>query len=68
MGSFTDRKTLMRCIEQLKEKVVVDQHYSHLKEVRQECFDCNKFCFLFFVFFCFFSMTSRLTLDHVINK
>ena len=27
MGSFTDRKTLMRCIEQLDEKVVVDQHY-----------------------------------------
>ena len=34
MGSFTDRKTLMRCKEKLKEKVVVDQHYSHLKEVR----------------------------------
>ena len=27
MGSFTDRKTLMRCVEQLDEKVVVDQHY-----------------------------------------
>ena len=27
MGSFTDRKTLMRFIEQLDEKVVVDQHY-----------------------------------------
>ena len=27
MGSFTDRKTLMRCIEQLDEKIVVDQHY-----------------------------------------
>ena len=27
MGSFTDRKTLMRCIEQLEEKVMVDQHY-----------------------------------------
>ena len=27
MGSFTDRKTLMRCIEQLEEKVTVDQHY-----------------------------------------
>ena len=26
MGSFTDRKTLMRCIEQLEEKVMVDQH------------------------------------------
>ena len=27
MGSFTDRKTLMRYIEQLEEKVMVDQHY-----------------------------------------
>ena len=27
MGSLADRKTLMRCIEQLKEKVVIDQHY-----------------------------------------
>ena len=27
MGSFTDRKTLMRCIEQLEEKIMVDQHY-----------------------------------------
>ena len=28
MGSFTDRKTLMRCIEQLEEKVIIDQHYT----------------------------------------
>ena len=27
MGSFTDRKTLMRCKEKLKEKVVVDQQH-----------------------------------------
>ena len=27
MGSFTARKTLMRCIEQWEEKVMVDQHY-----------------------------------------
>ena len=27
MSSFTDRKTLMRCLKQLKEKVMVDQHY-----------------------------------------
>ena len=27
MGSFADRKTVMRCIEQFKEKVMVDQHY-----------------------------------------
>ena len=27
MSSFTDRKTLMRCIKQLEEKVMVDQHY-----------------------------------------
>ena len=27
MGSSADRNTLMRWIEQLKEKVVVDHHY-----------------------------------------
>ena len=27
MRSLADRKTLMRCIEQLKEKVMVDEHY-----------------------------------------
>ena len=27
MGSLADRKTLMRCIEQLEEKLVLDQHY-----------------------------------------
>ena len=27
MGSLVDRKTLMRCIEQLEGKVMVDQHY-----------------------------------------
>ena len=27
MGALADRKTLMRCIEQLDEKVMVDQHY-----------------------------------------
>ena len=27
MGSLAERKTLMHCIEQLEEKVMVDQHY-----------------------------------------
>ena len=27
MGSLADRKTLMRCIEQLEEKLMIDQHY-----------------------------------------
>ena len=27
IGSFTGRKTLMRCREQLEEKVMVHQHY-----------------------------------------
>ena len=27
MGSLADTKTLMRCIKQMLEKVVVDQHY-----------------------------------------
>ena len=27
MGSLTCMKTLMRCIEELEEKVMIDQHY-----------------------------------------
>ena len=27
MGSLADRKTLMRCIEQLEEKLMIDEHY-----------------------------------------
>ena len=27
MGLLADKKTLIRCIEQLEEKPVVDQHY-----------------------------------------
>ena len=27
MGSFTDRKTLLRCIKQFKQKVMVNQDY-----------------------------------------
>ena len=27
MGSLADSKTLMRCIKQLEEKVMVDQHH-----------------------------------------
>ena len=27
MGSLADRKTVIRCMEQLEEKVMVDQHY-----------------------------------------
>ena len=27
MGSLTYMKTLMRCIEELEEKVMIDQHY-----------------------------------------
>ena len=27
MGSLADRKTLKHCIEQLEEKVIIDQHY-----------------------------------------
>ena len=27
MGSLAYKKTLMRCIEQLEEKAMVDQHY-----------------------------------------
>ena len=48
MGSLADRKTLMRCIEQLKEKVMVDRTAGHLKEVRPAYFDCNKLLDFFF--------------------
>ena len=39
MVSFTDRKILMRCIKQLEEKVMVDQHYRSSEKV--DCNNCN---------------------------
>ena len=62
VGSLAYKKTLMRCIEELQEKVMVDLK-GQLKEVRPACFDCKKLLDFFL-----FSMTSWLPLDHIINK
>ena len=37
----------MRCIEQLEEKILVDQHYSSSERGMAGRFDCNKFCYIF---------------------
>ena len=38
MGLFTDRKTLMRCLKQLQEKVMVDQHYRSIERGKARMF------------------------------
>ena len=38
MGSLADRKTLMRYIEQLEEKVMVDQHYRSFERGKADMF------------------------------
>ena len=63
MGLLADRKTLIRCIEQLEEKVVVDQHYRSSERGKAGMFLLQQV-----VSFFLFSMTSWLTSDHVINK
>ena len=57
------RKTLIRCIEQLEKKVVVDQHYRSSERGNADMFWLQQV-----VSFFLFSMTSWLTSDHVINK
>ena len=63
MGLLADRKTLIRCIEQLEEKVVVDQHYRSSERGKAGMFWLQQV-----VRFFLFSMTSWLTSDHVLNK
>ena len=67
MGLLADRKALIRCIEQLEEKVVVvvvvDQHYRSSESGKAGMFWLQQV-----VSFFLFSMTSWLTSDHVINK
>ena len=47
---LVDRKTLRRCIKQLiKKKLWLISTTGHLKEVRPACFDCYKFCQIFFL-------------------
>ena len=53
MGSLADRKTLMRCIEQLKEKVMVDEHYRSSERGKAGMFWLQRVLLEFF-----FTMTS----------
>ena len=51
MGSLADRKTLMRCIEHLDEKVVVDQHYRSSERVKAGMFRLQQIFLKSFLFF-----------------
>ena len=59
MGSLADRKTLMHCIEQLEEKVMVDQHYRSSERGKAGMFPLQQVLSDFF----FFNMTSWLSSD-----
>ena len=54
MRSLADRKTLMRCIEQFKEKVMVDEHYRSSERGKAGMFWLQRVLLEFF----FFTMTS----------
>ena len=54
MRSLADRITLMRCIEQLKEKVMVDEHYRLSERGKAGMFWLQRVLLEFF----FFTMTS----------
>ena len=58
MGLLAYKKTLMRCIEELEEKVMVNQHYRSSERGKPAYFHCNKFCQIFL-----FSMTLWLSSD-----
>ena len=58
MGSLADRKTLMRCIEQLEENVMVDQHYRSSERGKAGMFPLHRVLSDFF-----FNMTSWLSSD-----
>ena len=47
MGSLADRKTLMRCIEQLEEKVMVDQHCRSSERGKAGMFPLQQVCQIF---------------------
>ena len=38
MASLTDKKILMRCLKQLEEKVMVDQHYRSIERGKARMF------------------------------
>ena len=50
MGSLADRKTLMRCIEQLDEKVMVDHHYRSSERSKAGMFPLQQVLSDFFSF------------------
>ena len=58
MSSFTDRKTLMCCLKQFLEKVMINQHYRSSERGKAGMFPLQQ-VFLHF----FFSMTSWLSSD-----
>ena len=58
MGSLADRKTLMRYIEQLEEKVMVDQHYRSFERGKAGMFPLQQVLSDFL-----FSMISWLSSD-----
>ena len=59
MGSLADRKTLMRCIEQLDKKVMVDHHYRSSERSKAGMFPLQQVLSDFFLL----SMTSWLSSD-----
>ena len=59
MSSFTERKTLMCCLKQFLEKVMVNQHYRSSERGKAGMFPLQQ-VFLVFIYF-FFSMTSWLS-------
>ena len=62
IGSFTDMKTLMRCREQLEEKVMVHLHYSSSERGKAGMFRLQVFRFFLF------SMISWLSSDQSRTK
>ena len=50
MGSLADRKTLMHCIEQLEENVMVDQHYRSSERGKAGMFPLHQVLSDFFFF------------------
>ena len=64
MGSLAGRRALIRCIEQLEDNVMVDQHYRSSERGKAGMFWLQQV----FLDFAFLSMTSWLTSDHVTNK
>ena len=48
MGLFTDRKNLMRCLEHLEEKVMVDKYYRSSERGKADMFWLQQVLLAFF--------------------